>query len=721
MAEANISRQALVEAIAALESRQGADGNSPSLELALKVALAALRDKLAAPDDSTSTRTYPSLAVLVADLVGFTALSESMDAENVRAALNAMWQVLDKVIRAWGGEIAQHAGDSLLALFGTSRPRQGDAERALQAALAMQTELRLFNERIRRRVARPDAVPWMAEWPAPQMRIGVHAGPVYFAKAGADGPQVAIGESVAVARWLERQAPAGSVLTSAVVLDQVKGRVEVTAVPSATPGRETATALLTGEQVYRVNHAHRSDESSRFSARPTLPSHLLGRNSELENLQALMQSVVDSGVPRMVVLVGDPGSGKTRLLQEFAAHANVLSGPLSVLYAGMDQPWPAAPYSLVRDLILRRFDLRPQHSRWLVTDRLHRALSESDQSEPSQLIGVAQGLLDIKSSVGLPSDEVLNFLMSLLRNDTARGSVLLILDNILRADSESLTVLLRLLGKADNLPVLVAATVDSSTTTHLPEWLSTADAPADPFAVFQRLDLPPLSPVNSRLMATAVLHRLASTPMRLVDLIVAESAGNPLYIEAFTRLLVKRGIIIGDEQWQVDMSRAESLRLPKGLTELFQLQLAGLPDEQRQLLQCAAVMGSVCWDAALAEMLPTHRQDAHTFESALAQLESEGFLRRNASFSFGDAQAYAFDRSIVRDAAASMLTPEARRNIHRRAAVWLIAHQQIAPFNTWLPVSTMIAWHLHQAGTAAHPSPGARWESSGVSPVAARR
>ena len=172
--EANISRPALVEAIAAMEAQRAATGNERNLNRAIDIALRALREALAQTAAEPGDHKRRQLTVLVADLSGFTTFSERMDAERLRDAINAMWRELDAVIRAWGGEIDQHAGDSLMALFGLVHPRQGDAARALHAALAMQQELALFNERVRGAADDSREGAWAADWPGPRMRIGIH-------------------------------------------------------------------------------------------------------------------------------------------------------------------------------------------------------------------------------------------------------------------------------------------------------------------------------------------------------------------------------------------------------------------------------------------------------------------------------------------------------------------------------------------------------------------
>jgi class 3 adenylate cyclase len=119
------NHQELEEAIIALEAQRAVLG--PEV---VDISLAALRQKLRALQSSPVTEQYGSIVVLVADLSGFTVMSESMDAEELRDTINAIWERLDAVVEAWGGEIDKHVGDGLIALFGVSGAQPDDCERA---------------------------------------------------------------------------------------------------------------------------------------------------------------------------------------------------------------------------------------------------------------------------------------------------------------------------------------------------------------------------------------------------------------------------------------------------------------------------------------------------------------------------------------------------------------------------------------------------------------
>src|SRR5512147_2544078 len=138
----------LEQAIAALESQRIALGDD-----VVDVALGPLREKLASLQATAAhaqasrfeeTQQRRIVSVLFADISGFTALSEHLDAEDVRDTMNALWQTLDSVILSRGGKIDKHMGDGVMALWGADEAREDDPERALHAALAMQAELVSF-------------------------------------------------------------------------------------------------------------------------------------------------------------------------------------------------------------------------------------------------------------------------------------------------------------------------------------------------------------------------------------------------------------------------------------------------------------------------------------------------------------------------------------------------------------------------------------------------
>lgn len=713
MGKANVSRQSLVEAIATLEAQRGLTGSEQELEhgasidQALETVLQALRDKLAQIQSEPGDRKRHQLAVLVADLSGFTALSERMDVERVRDAINAMWRVLDAVIHDWGGQIEQHAGDSLLALFGLPQPRRGDAVRAVHAALIMQRELDLFNERVRGSADDSPDSPWADDWPGPEMRIGIHSGPVYFARPGSRAPKegvaaarpTAVGDTVAVARGLEELAPVGGVLVSETVFHQAQNQFHYQAVAEGRGGRSDGP-------VYRALAERETSQGYMPGTVAGQVTRLVGRAEQTDRLELAFQAAADSHTPHLVTIVGPPGAGKSRLIHEFVNQAGLLAGSPAILRAGTQGVCPDLPYALVRDLLLRRFDIRPQHSRYVIETKIRQGLADliGGAAVPPPLsdalfgsLAMLERLLDARSAA-VPLDEALAVVGPLLSTVTSGRPAIVILEGINRADERSLELVDRLVNDPETGGVLFLAVATATPATDLSRKLPWFERPDDLFSPVARLDVPPLSPVDSRLMATHILSRLSPPSMRLLDLVVAEAEGNPLYIESFVKLLLERGVITGGERWRVDMARAEASVLPLSLLQLTEARLAQLPAVEQAVLRHAAIFGPLCWDAALLQMKTAAGFDEVDIETALLSLEMQRYLVRDNTYSFGATQAYAFWRDTVRQAAYGTILPAERRARHMEVALWLIANQNEGRFSAWFPVDVMIADHLVAAG-----------------------
>ncbi|HMH75790.1 MAG TPA: adenylate/guanylate cyclase domain-containing protein, partial [Candidatus Udaeobacter sp.] len=154
----------------------------------------------AAPDSDRRPVT-----VLFADLVGFTALSEGLDPEEVRAIQADLFREMAASIERYEGFVEKFVGDAVMAVFGAPRAHEDDPERGLRAALLMRDRMGALNLRWARRVGRPLA-----------LHIGVNTGPVVAGRIGAaaDAAYAVTGDTVNTASRLQSAAPPGEILIS---------------------------------------------------------------------------------------------------------------------------------------------------------------------------------------------------------------------------------------------------------------------------------------------------------------------------------------------------------------------------------------------------------------------------------------------------------------------------------------------------------------------------
>ena len=271
-------RRMLLAAIAALATPTSSEpiGLSPSPAVPAK-----------APEVAAERR---PITVMFCDLVGSTSLAARLDAEDWRNLVSAYLDAASAAVTEFGGHVLKKLGDGLMALFGYPQAQENDAERAVRAALAIQRALTELNAR-------------NAAKGAPQLsaRIGLESGPVVV-----DATGEVFGDAPNIAARVQTLAEPGTVLITARVQRHVAGLfVAEDRGAHALKGAPDATAL------FRIV---RASGGRRFGARSLTP--LVRREEELSLLLRRWEKAV-TGEGQFVQIVGEPGIGKSRLVEEF--------------------------------------------------------------------------------------------------------------------------------------------------------------------------------------------------------------------------------------------------------------------------------------------------------------------------------------------------------------------------------------------------------------------
>ena len=233
------------------------------------------------------------------DLVGSTSLAARLDAEDWRNLVNAYLDEASAAVTGFGGHVLKKLGDGLMALFGYPHAQENDAERAVRAALAIQRALSDLNA--------SNAASGAPELSA---RVGIQSGPVVVEASGE-----VFGDAPNVAARVQAAAEPGSVLITLNVQRQVAGLFVA---------EEQSTRELKGVsqpvQLFRIVRA--SGGGRRGGARTLTP--FVGREEELV-LLARRWERARVGEGQLVLVVGEPGLGKSRLIEEF--HARLAETP----------------------------------------------------------------------------------------------------------------------------------------------------------------------------------------------------------------------------------------------------------------------------------------------------------------------------------------------------------------------------------------------------------
>ena len=263
------------------------------------------------------------MSVLFADLVGYTALSETMDPEQVKNLIDGCFHRLVTDIDAFGGRVDKIIGDAIVALFGAPVAHEDDAERAVRAALRMQQTL--------------DEVTRELNVPV-RMRVGVNTGEVLVGALRAGGSTTAMGDVVNTANRLQAAAQPGEVLVCAATFAATRRTLRYDEVePIDAKGKEDLVPAWRATDAV-APPGYRPERNR---------ARLVGREPELGLLCHSVENAVRNARASLLLVLGEAGVGKSRLAEELATHAEREHNALTlegrcVPYGEANVWWPVA-------------------------------------------------------------------------------------------------------------------------------------------------------------------------------------------------------------------------------------------------------------------------------------------------------------------------------------------------------------------------------------------
>ena len=652
---------------------------------------------------TVSSTERKQVTVLFADFSGFTSFAHKRDAEDVRDFMSSVWAKLDGIIAAHGGSTEKHIGDAVMAVFGAKQAREEDPVQAVRAALDMQAAVKHFSTGV-------TASPL-------QMRIGVHTGLAVVGPLGGQGEFTVTGDTVNLASRLQASAPIGGVLVSHDTYRHIHGVFDVqTLAPFEVRGRPEP---VQGYVILRPKpRALALQFRGMFRGIEGVQSEMVGRQSELNFLQAALQGVIAKNDSQVVTLVGEAGIGKSCLLSQFQEWVELLPETIRIFYGRASRQAEGLPFALMRDVFANRFEIQDSDSASVAREKLERGVVEllgaRDELVHSHFIGQLLGL-DFASSPWLR--EILNdpgqirhrafqsfahFFRAVTQGDVpafaespVKGAILY-MEDIHWSDEGSLDLLAHLASACRGAPLLIVCLARPTLFEHRPRW-------CEELPNSKRLELQPLSRPESLALVESLLRRAPQIPQALRELIIGGAEGIPFYIEEIIKMLIDQKVIVpGPEQWRIEPEGLASARVPPTLMGVLQARLDSLQPIERLVLQRAAVVGRTFWDTAV-EHLSQSAEQGRAVEpilpraeimAALTALRRKELVVRRESSAFSDTVEYTFKHELLRNVAYESLLRKSRRTYHGRLAAWLIEHSR----ERTNEVAALVASHFEQAG-----------------------
>jgi len=684
-------REKLERAIAAQKSLRAMLGDE-----VVDVTIDALKKQLEALKRKQPTnQQHKHVTVLIADVSGFTAMSETLDAKEVTEIMNALWQRLDAIISEHGGHIDKHIGDAVMALWGVETNREDNSEQAIKAALAMQAAIKEFTAQ--------------QQETALQMRIGFNTGPVLLEQVGTTSEFTAIGDTVDLASQLEHAAPAGGILISHNTYRHVRGVFDV-----LEQGPLTIKNKSDPIQTYAVQRL--KPRAFRLGIRGVegVETRMVGRQAELRYLQDVHYAIFEDGEMQVVTIFGEAGLGKSRLLHEYTQWAELQPENFRIFRARANQETQGLPYFLIRDFFAFRFEIAESDSAAVAREKLIAGITEfmgEGTEEKAHFIGYMlgypfaksyylRGILDEPQQI---HNIALHYLTQFFTSVTSHLSggtegkptpypsqegmpTVILLEDIHWADESSLDVIQHLIRMCQDLPILIICSARPLLLERRPLWgdpstlrLSSGQASVKTGGQKRhiRLELRSLSKRENRRLVDEILQYVDEIPPKLYSVIISHTKGNPLYVEEVIKVLLEDGIIVKEteELWRVVMSRLEDIQIPPTLLGVLQARLDALPEPEREALKRAAVVGRIFWDQVVAHLYKDTGSGSVPLkhvDKLLASLRGGELIFRREQSVFTGMQEYLFKHTLLRDVTYEIVLLQQRRQYHAQAATWLI-------------------------------------------------
>ncbi len=629
---------------------------------------------------SSASVQYPEerrlATVLFADVHGFTTLAERLDYETISDFIKGVWLKLDTIIDAHGGYIDKHIGDAVMAVWGAPFTGENDAEQAVAAALALQKALDVYIE--------------SSELPAAQelqIRVGINSGPVLAGYVGLRREYTVMGDTVNVANRLENSADPGTVVISESTYRLIRGAFQVRRIPEPLHLRGKTEPI----QAYLVEGTAPQPGRMRYRGADSLETHMVGREAELNRLLVLYDQAMHASTPQLVLVSGDVGIGKSRLLMEFSNQLEVSEQVVTLIASRALAQISQVPYYLWKSIWQLYFSLQESDPLEVSRDKFLQAvqrvwgnqLGPASGVEAAHLIGSLIGISWPDSPFlarfdGNPDGRVRHayaLTRELLRRMSSNRPTALLFDDLQWADGGSLDLLNYILTPTEQaLPLLVVASSRPEFIRHNPRWANRGSV----------IELGSLS-VNADIVAAAYPD-VRDVSHEVLTELAKQTDGNPYFLEEMIKYLLTSGMLHEELTEQQILGRLRT-QPPESLRIMLQARLDKLSPEARSVALLASVVGRVFWVGAVraevrvADDMGTGLLKSYplgvvdrVIQDSLRQLIRAELAFPKANTSFSMEQEYIFKHMLLRDVAYSLLPHKNRPRYHLAVAQWMSDH-----------------------------------------------
>jgi class 3 adenylate cyclase/tetratricopeptide (TPR) repeat protein len=650
-------REELENAMAVLDQQRTLLGDA-----AVEAALAGLQQKLSAlekgePASLALAGERRVLTVLFCDVKGSTAMAEKLDPEEWADIMKHAFAYLIPPVTHHDGIVARLMGDALLAFFGAPTAHEDDPQRAVRAGLEIVEGITGYREQLQRERGLDFNV-----------RVGVNTGLVFVGAIGADRrvEYTAVGDTMNLAARMEQTARPGSVQITEQTFKLVEPWFEFEPLGGIQVKGKREPVLA-----YRVLRVKARPGRGRGLEGHGLSAPLVGRDQELERIEACVQHLYEREEGGIVGIIGEAGLGKSRLVAEAKFFAS--SKRSSVLW-----------------LEAQALSFGQTISYWPFQQILRgwAGISEEDDTDTSltKLESCVRGLYGEETTDYLPY--LANLLALEVRGEYAERvkyldgdamgkqifltsrrfferlahaqPMVLIFEDLHWMDESSTLLLEHLLPLVETVPILIFGVSRPERETSAARLLELCRR--DFADRYTEVRLAPLSESDSIRLINDLLD-IENMPARLRELIVDKADGNPFFLEEVIRTLIDADAVIRDAssgRWRAT-AQIEAIHIPNTIQGVIMARVDSLDEGLKQVLRMASVIGR----SFLYRVLKAITEAGQRLDDNLTELQSSELIHEKQRLPELE---YMFKHALAQEATYESVLLTRRRDIHARVA-----------------------------------------------------
>jgi tetratricopeptide (TPR) repeat protein len=477
--------------------------------------------------------------------------------------------------------------------------------------------------------------------------------------------------------------------------------------------------------------------SGGFSSTPERRAMLMGRVSEMRELEAALADVREQGLTRAVTILGAAGIGKSRLVRDFLANmrAGIKEEFLVPRVFRGSSPESGAAYAVFARVLRARFGIvegmDPEAAKAQVRAQVSSVLEDRKvgdvvyflgqlldlefhdsplikavEGDPQQLRQLRRAVIKrfLEADAGAQASGVIG------GSGGMRGPIVLVFDDLHWAHDESLDLLAFLMDSV-RAPILMVCLARPEMLARRDGWLRHGGDR------HRKIELSPLSEHDAAAVMQDLLAPCGDEPAvdDLIDAACTLAGGNPALLERMVRIFLDMGVLevtdefAEQETWKVHVERLANVQMPLTVEDAVAARIAALTPGERTTLECAATMGSVFW---LGGLLAIQRRDQacppvwasgemadlQSLRQSLKELTDRDYILRLPDSTFASDEEYVFKHNLERETLVKLTPPAAARRYHQAIADWLAFKENVRTHEEYLG---MLARHLELATTAS--------------------